>query len=157
MCVFLESAAQGQMNREERVEVGAYLTLGTEGHDVAEKTSWTTFGLVGGYVDFSAKRMRLGLDLRSNGTSATLSGLLVGPRVAASYKILNFYAEGLFGPNHLNPGQVHGVTSELVVGLEEGLSRHWRWRMLEFTDGRFDGVEHSRPRSLTTGLVLHLP
>jgi hypothetical protein len=108
-----------------------------------------------------------GLDVRSNGTAATLVGTLVGPRLSASLgHVLHPYAEALFGPNYIQGNQLtvsrtlvttrtNGVTNEVVVGLDLQFARHWRWRVIEFSDGSFSGTPHSRPRAVTTGIVLH--
>ena len=147
---------------------GLFLAIGGESHDTPTQPSPVGTSLFGGYLEWDRRGIKPGVAIRGKGGTLGIRGVLVGPRISSQFGALHPYAEALFGPNHLESSPAlppnsavvvdrKGITSELAVWVEAEFSRHFRWRVVEFTAGNFSGVPGSRPRSLSTGIVLHLP
>jgi len=106
-----------------------------------------------------------GLDLRLQGGSQNVRGVLTGPRLAyqpmGTTRIFRPYAEVLTGPNELRDfnghPEVRGVTLAGVVGVDIHYNSAFAWRLIEYTKGEFTGISGSRPQTISTGLLIHLP
>lgn len=162
----LFAGAVANAQSEPKFSAGVYLSAGSERHITGDQAGADGLGLAGIYAErrlpTGSCPLHAGLDVRSNGTAATLVGTLVGPRLSVTVeRILHPYAEALFGPNYINSTpaatRVHGVTEEAVAGLDLNFARIWAWRVIELSEGSFSGVPHSSPRALTTGIVLLIP
>jgi hypothetical protein len=140
------------------VEVGGYLNFGSASKSPGPVPA------VGVYAQWNRFGWCPGLDLRLQGGSYNVRGVLVGPRLAYQPKglsrIFRPYIEVLTGPNEL-PYSGHpeprGVTVTGVVGVDLHYNSHFAWRVLEYSNGDFTGVSGFHPQTVSTGIVVHLP
>lgn len=167
LVLFLPAAAATAQTSNGPAEVAVYVTVGRQ-HDTHTAGDPYTFSTAGGYLQYTSRLFQPGLDLRISGSTSSVHGLLVGPRLAfaprGNFGVLHPYAEALFGPNTFTtvPSQIpftsvhqNGVTSEAVLGLDLDLTPHVRWRALEASFGSFSGIPNAYPISLSTGFTWH--
>lgn len=106
-----------------------------------------------------------GLDLRLQGGSQNVRGVLVGPRLAYQPRghswMLRPYVAALFGPNELSDygghADLRGVTTSGVVGVDIHFDSYVGWRVLEYSKGEFTGIAGVYPQTISTGIVFHIP
>jgi len=123
-------------------------------------------GALGVYGQWNRFGFCPGLDLRLQGGTENVRGVLTGPRLAyqarGSARIFRPYVELLTGPNELryyrSYPELRGVTVAGVVGIDiHYYNSVFAWRMIEYSKGDFTGVAGVYPQSISTGIVLHLP
>ncbi len=141
------------------IEMGGYLNVGSASESPGPVAA------LGVYGQWNRYGWCPGLDLRLQGGSYNVRGVLVGPRLAYQprgiKRIFRPYVEVLLGPNELRDFQGHpeprGVTLAGVVGVDIHYNSAFGWRLIEYTKGDFTGLSGIHPQTISTGLVIHLP
>ena len=144
--------ACGQSN-EPRVAGGVFASTGFEdvlGFSVS----------AGGYMEASRFRFRPGVELRGSAGDVEGKLMMVGPRVSLRVPGHDAYAGALFGPSHIlntkGPGDISGVTSEFVIGVEKDIGPYVRWRQFELGVEYFSGTSSFKAMTISTGFVFHI-
>jgi hypothetical protein len=159
--------------RDAPIEVGGYAMLGGAIEETPTSHSGSTVGAAGIYAQWNRFGLCPGLDLRVQGSQSELHGYLVGPRVAYqprnSLRPFRLYAEALFGKNEItqntasasglitSSSDLSGVNRAAVIGLDLHADSAVAWRVIEFSKGDFTGLAGSRPQTIMTGILIHLP
>jgi hypothetical protein len=159
-------------------QVGLYLQ-GTASLLQFQSTPFMYGATFGGFRMKDAGPVSLGPDFRGgiteshNGTSRPLTDEaldfgLVGVRVAASPRVLPLslkpYGEAMIGVGYWRGGlsvarqdKLHMLV-QFVGGVDCPVSKHFDWRVAEFTFGRAGAQPGSiYPITVSTGIVLRLP
>jgi len=161
-----------------KAQVGLYLQ-GTASLLQFQNTPFMYGATFGGFRMKDAGPVSLGPDFRGgiteshNGTSAPLTDEaldfgLFGVRVAASPRILPLsmkpYAEAMIGESYWRGGysilrqDKYHMLVQFVGGVDMPVSKHFDWRVAEFTYGRAGAQPGSiHPITVSTGIVLRIP
>ncbi len=128
------------------------------------------YGPIGGLMFNvrSGHNIDLGGDIRgsylqqSGANAASLTGLVLGPRLATHIKRAKPYGEFLMGFARFNnnvPSAPNNTTDsevELNAGVDFPVRKHIDWRVFEYSWGKYlaDSGEFN-PRTYSTGIVFH--
>jgi len=165
MLAMLPKAAQAQEQTSFYLDYGATL-MNTDHQTISRELFGPTGGLIVSL--HSGHNMDLGADFRasylqeSGANAASLTGFLIGPRVATHYKRLKPYGEFLMGFARYNnnsataPEQTTDSEVELNAGLDFAVKKHFDWRVIDYSWAKYlaDSGEFN-PRTYSTGVVFH--